>query len=198
MKKTRGYNMTARAEATAETGRRILDAGTELFLSLDYEDVTLQAIAERASVTLQTVIRRYGSKESLLSAIAESFTPGLRRSRQVDTPGDIAQAVGRLVASYEELGPANWRMLRQEHRIPVLHDVLVGARAQHQAWIEESFAPLLPQDAGERALRVLQIFAATDLYVWKLLRVDLGRSREDVERLMVGSVGALTGNAQVA
>ena len=39
--------MSARAESAAETGRRIVAAAKGLFLSLDYEDVTLKSVAER-------------------------------------------------------------------------------------------------------------------------------------------------------
>src|SRR5262245_44333330 len=104
MKSRRGYQMTARAETAADTGRRIVAAAKELFLSLDYEEVTLQAIAERAGITLQTVIRRFGSKEGLVNAVADEWGDEIHRSRTVTRPGDIDEAVRLLVASYEEMG----------------------------------------------------------------------------------------------
>jgi AcrR family transcriptional regulator len=192
MNTTRGYSMTARADSAAETGRRIVAAARALFLSLDYEDVTLKAIADRAGVTLQTVIRRYASKEGLVNAVADEWGPEIMRSRAVTRPADLDEAVHLLVTSYEEMGAMNWRMLRQEHRMPVLHERLVKARAFHKAWVEETFAPLLPRRGRARELRVLQLFAATDLYAWKLLRIDLGLPIADVERLIRDTVAAIT------
>lgn len=192
MKKTRDYRMTARADAAAETGRRIVAAAAELFIAHDYEDVTLQEVADRAEVTLQTVLRRFSSKEGLVNAIAEVMGPEIARARAVTTPGDILEAVRLLVDSYEEMGPMNWRMLRQEHRIPIMHELLANARAGHRAWVEETFAPLLPRRATERERRVLRLFAATDFYLWKLFRLDLGLPRAEAERLIRDQVMAIT------
>ena len=85
----------------------------------------------------------------------------------------------------------NWRMLRQEHRTPILHERLVQGRAVHREWIEETFAPYLPRRGRARERLVLQLFAATDLYAWKLLRVDLDIPRSEVERLIRDTVAAL-------
>jgi AcrR family transcriptional regulator len=191
MKKPRDYRMTARADAAAETGRRIVAAAAELFIAHDYEDVTLQEVADRAGVTLQTVLRRFSSKEGLVNAIAEVMGPEIARARAVTTPGDIPEAVRLLVDSYEEMGPMNWRMLRQEHRIPIMRELLTNARAGHRAWVEETFASLLPRRAPERERRVLRLFAATDFYLWKLFRLDLGLPRAEAERLLRDQVTAI-------
>src|SRR5688572_18598858 len=100
MKVRRPYTMTRRADAAADTGRRIHAAAKELFLALDYEDVTLQAIAARAGVTLQTVLRRFASKEGLVTAVADGWGPEIDRSRTVTRPGDVGEAVRLLVRSY--------------------------------------------------------------------------------------------------
>ena len=66
---TRAYRMTARAEAAEETGRRIKEAAYALFSTRLFASVTLQEIADQAGVTLQTVLRRFGSKEDLFNTI---------------------------------------------------------------------------------------------------------------------------------
>src|SRR3712207_8802346 len=53
----RRYRMRVRAEAAAETGRRILEAVIELHRERFFDQVSLEDIAERAGVTVQTVIR---------------------------------------------------------------------------------------------------------------------------------------------
>src|SRR5262245_47969573 len=92
-RQTRVYRMTARADAAAETGRRILDAAYELFLQLEYEDLTLQRVAERAGVTMQTVIRRFRSKDGLTDAVLAARLPEVVASRTIERPGDVAAAL---------------------------------------------------------------------------------------------------------
>ena len=58
---TRPYTMRARAEAAQATAERILDAALEAFGSSAFSEVTLQEIADRAGVSVQTIIRRFGS-----------------------------------------------------------------------------------------------------------------------------------------
>lgn len=187
----RAYRMTARADSTAETGRRILAATLELFLAHDYEHLTLRAVAERAGVTLQTVLRRYGSKEGLTRALGEDLGARIFASRAPSRPGDLGEAVRLLVGSFEEMGRMNWRLLRQEEHFPELRERLDAGRAGHRAWIEQAFAPCLPPRGRARERRILQLFAATDFYVWKLLRLDLGLSRGEVERVMRASLSAI-------
>ena len=57
--------MVARAEAAESTARRVLDAAFRLFTDNPYEEVSLDRVAEKAEVTKRTVLRRFGSKETL-------------------------------------------------------------------------------------------------------------------------------------
>lgn len=59
----------ARAEQAARTRDRILDAAHELFVACGYEDTTMQAIADRAGVAVQTVYFRFGTKAGLLAEV---------------------------------------------------------------------------------------------------------------------------------
>lgn len=67
----RPYRMRARVEAAAETGRRILRAAIGLGPEILSDQATLDDVAERAGVTVQTVLRRFGSKEGLIVATGE-------------------------------------------------------------------------------------------------------------------------------
>src|SRR5690606_6854456 len=139
----------------------------------------VQAVADRAGVSLQTVLRKFGSKDGLYEAAAKALTPEIMASRVPDRSGDVRAAVRALVASYEEMGDLGWRGLTQEDQFPFVHDILVRARTEHRAWIEASFAHVLPRRASaERERRIQLLFAATDYYVWKLFRRDLRLGRE--------------------
>lgn len=194
-RKKRTYRMGVRAESTERTGREIQAAATMLFRALPFEQVTLEAIAERAGVTLQTVLRRFGSKQGLLEATARAISTATSESRIPQRPNDVSAALGVLLQSYEEMGDLAWRALCQEEQFEFLHGVLLDARARHRAWVEATFAFAL-QRVGpqERERRVLLLFSATDYYVYKLLRRDLGKDGAETRRLMIDLVSAALGS----
>jgi AcrR family transcriptional regulator len=182
--KRRPYRMKARAEATAATRDAILDAAAEQFLGRWFDEVTLAGIAEQAGVSQQTVVNHFGSKEGLLEAAVARIGP--ERARR-GTEGD---PVARVVADYENGGDATIRMLALEERVPALGAFLAAGRAGHRAWVQEAFADRLPESGPEREQSVALHIAATDIYVWKLLRRDMGMSRtrtiEAMRRLVDG------------
>jgi AcrR family transcriptional regulator len=190
----RPYRMRARAEAAAETGRRILEAVVELHRERYFDQVSLEDIAERAGVTVQTVIRRFGNKERLIEAAAEEGNRQVMHQRYRAPVGDIEGAVENLVDHYEELGDSVMRLLAQEERVPAFRSVTDAGRVLHHEWVERTFAPLLAKRTGEeRRRRLAQLIAVCDVYFWKLLRRDLGLSREQTELAIRETILALKG-----
>jgi AcrR family transcriptional regulator len=190
----RPYRMRARAEAAAETGRRILEAVIELHRERFWDQVSLEDIAERAGVTVQTVIRRFGSKERLIEAAAEEGTRQVIRQRDRAPVGDIEGAVENLVDHYEEWADSALRLLAQEERVPAFRSVTDAARAFHYEWVERTFAPLLAKRTGTTRRRLLaELVAICDVYFWKLLRRDLGLNREQTELAIRETILALEG-----
>jgi AcrR family transcriptional regulator len=190
----RPYRMRARAEAVAETGRRILEAVIELHRERFWDQVSLEDIAERAGVTVRTVIRRFGSKERLIEAAAEEGTRQVTHQRYQAPIGDIEGAVNNLVDHYEEWGDTALRLLAQEERVPAFRPITDAARAFHYEWVERTFAPLLAQRTGEERRRLLaELIAICDVYFWKLLHRDLGLSREQTEVAIRETILALKG-----
>ena len=58
---TRHYAQRARAQATEATARRIVDAFLARLMAQWFDEITLDRVAEDAGVTVQTVVRRFGS-----------------------------------------------------------------------------------------------------------------------------------------
>lgn len=191
MSTPRRYEMKARAERAEATRLRILGAAVALFMEQDWAEVSLEAIAARAEVTLQTVLRRFGSKGGLFSAAVENISAEVQRLRAPELPGDVRAALRALVGMYEKYGALNWRLLCHEAHDPALPALLDRARAVHRAWLEQVFAAHLPANGREREHRLTLLFAATDFYVWKLTRKDLAKSRAHTEQLMLELVEAL-------
>jgi AcrR family transcriptional regulator len=189
----RAYRMSARAEAAEQTTKRIYAAAVELFTALPFAEVTLRAVAERAAVTLQTVLRKFRSKEALFEEAATTMNAEVFASRIPPRAGDVRSAVETLVASYEAMGDLGWRGLCQEDQFDFVKQSMDRARSSHRAWVESTFAQLLPKRAGaKREQRVLLLFAATDFYVWKLYRRDLGIGREATVERMIDLVLAIS------
>ena len=63
----RRYRMGARAKAAAETGERILDAAEAVFDEHPMDEFTLNEVAEQG-ITVQTILRRFGSRQGLIAA----------------------------------------------------------------------------------------------------------------------------------
>ncbi|MEU7873480.1 TetR/AcrR family transcriptional regulator [Dactylosporangium sp. NPDC049140] len=65
-----------KGEKSRQTRRRILQAAHELFVSQGYGATTLQGIAERAGVAVQTIYFAFGNKPSLLKELVDVTIAG--------------------------------------------------------------------------------------------------------------------------
>jgi AcrR family transcriptional regulator len=141
-----------------------------------FDEITLDNVAADASVTVQTIVRRFGGKEGLLTNAVTTLADWIRAQRAAP-PGDMDQLVNNLVGDYEKTGDAVIRLLALEPRHPALKRVLDLGRGQHRQWAENAFAALLERlEPGPRTLALDALVIVTDVYTWKLLRRDMGRS----------------------
>src|SRR4051794_24663173 len=97
----RPYTIRARADAAEQTAGRVMDAAIALWRAGPFEDITLQDIADRAGVSLSTVMRRFGSKDGLAEAVLRSDRVGTQAGRDAVADGDLAGAARMIVADYE-------------------------------------------------------------------------------------------------
>lgn len=187
VERARPYDMTERARAAAATGERILEAARNRFSRLPFDQVTLNDVADDAGVTVQTVIRHFGSKEDLFTYLAERESARILSEREPDrsSDGSLEAALQILVDHYERDGETVLNLLAQESRFPMIAEVVASGRNLHEEWVEEHCRPVLEGVKGEEQRRRLQAaVAATDVYTWKLLRLDRGLSREEVIKTM--------------
>jgi AcrR family transcriptional regulator len=179
---SRSYLMVARAASSAATGERILDAAVDAFWAQPGEQVSLDEVARRAGVSVQTVIRRFGGRDGLLAAAVQRESQRVEAERDPATVTDARSAVGQLVTHYETMGDRVLAMLAEEARTPALREVAGSGRRFHRSWCVAVFAATLANlsgDAHER--RLAQLVAVCDVYTWKLLRRDAGLSRVETE-----------------
>jgi AcrR family transcriptional regulator len=189
------YRMVARAEEMSATRERIVHAALTLAIEQAFEDITLVAIARAAGVSHQTVLNHFESKEKVAAAAAEMLSLQTQAARDKAVPNDPVGAIAILVGEYERFGDAGARWAMASERLGSLAPMLDRARAGHQAWLERIFAEHLPKTPAARRRALHALHAATDVYVWKLLRRDLQLARTDTERIMLHLVnGVLAGN----
>lgn len=175
--------MVARAQASAATGERLLAAAWTRFATVPYEDVRLRDIAADAAVTVQTLHAHFGSKDALLAAAYTRWADQEVQRRDAARVGRVGEAIRLAYDTYEAHGDAIMRILAQEDRIPAMRELTNRGRAYHRDWAKTTFAPLLrdlPPAARERRLTTIVI--ATDVLVWKLLRRDYRKTRDEAER----------------
>ncbi len=175
----RPYRGTAQAEVAALTRQRIIDATLALADERWIDEITLDQIAEGASVTVQTILRHFGSKDSLAATAARLGSNAVIQQRDSAVAGDLTSIVANLVDHYEQMGDRVFRTLAQEEIHPQLREFLQEGRNFHRQWVERVFAPWLQAlpDAPPENL-TLQLIATCDVYLWKLLRRDLSCSAE--------------------
>jgi AcrR family transcriptional regulator len=189
MNTTRPYTMTTRARAVEETRGRIIDACVALHGERPVTDIGLDDIAARAEVSVQTVLRHFGSRAGLEEASFEQAQQAVADERRTPV-GDVASAVHVIVAHYERRGDMAMLMLAQEGHQELMARITEQGKAMHRTWVEDVFAPFLDEADDAEALTDLLV-VATDVYTWKLLRRDRRLGRDRTERRMRHLVDAL-------
>jgi AcrR family transcriptional regulator len=183
---TRSYDMTTRSRKEAETTTRILAATEHLLTEQSLEHVNLGNIAKRAGTTVQTVLRHMGSRDGCLEAVAREVSGRIARQRGMTSPGNIDDAIADLTEHYENDGRLILNLLTQEHSGDSFASAAIRkGRSFHRSWVQRCFAPYLHD---RDAVTVDALLSATDLYVWKLLRLDLRRSRKSVRTIITTMV----------
>jgi len=157
------------------TERQILDAAGQIIATEDFDAVSMRRVAAKADVSLSTVVRHFGTKDALLAALVsdggeDEERDELRRNME---PGDVIAAVRAVVTDYEEAGQQLLHMLAQEHRFPALSELLDLGRRGHRTWVRWAFSPQLGRRRGAKRTQLEDLLVvATDVYTWKLLRID--------------------------
>ena len=190
----RQYRMGVRAQRSEATAQRIRMAALERFLSRSYDEVTLGEIAAAAGVTVPTLIAHFGRKEDLFAAALEDWGGRMIEFREEAPAGDHAGAIRNLIEHYDAAGDRILHLLAEEDRFPSVRAITDEGRKFHRNWVERVFEPSLCALRGARREQlVVQLIAASDLSLYKVVRIDMGLSRGKTEAVIVGMVDALIG-----
>jgi AcrR family transcriptional regulator len=190
---SRKYDMGTRQQAKDATREAIIKAAIDAFMAERSFALTLPAVAERADVTVKTVLRHFGSRDGLIEAAWSQAYDEVMAER-IPPPGDLEGALKVLIAHYERRGQIVLTMLNEQND-PRAARMNSAGRLAHREWVDEVFADRLPAETGERSRLIDVLVVATDVYAWKLLRLDRGLSVDDVRDRMLLMTGALLAEA---
>jgi AcrR family transcriptional regulator len=195
-KSQRPYRQVARAQAQQRTRETLLQAASEEVERDGWRQASLEAVAERAGVTKQTALRHFGSKQGLLDAVLHRTSTIVVKERAQAPVGDIPGAVANLIRHYERYGDtvvrllpykdAVERVLGQDHHVPLLRRATDRGQEAHAEWVLRTFEPQLSVLEGkEREQRMAQLMAVCDVYMWKVMRRELGLSVAQTETALI-------------
>ncbi len=189
----RPYKQVARAQARQRTRKALLDAAVEEFTRGSWERVSLTALAGRARVTKQTLLRHFGSKDGLLMQALASSAAEAFEQRWSASPGDIESAVENVLDHYEAWGERSLRIgAWLESGPPALAGLSRMARQVHYDWVEYAFGPQLERLNRERRARCrAALIALCDVHTWWLFSHDLGFARSEVCATLTSAIERL-------
>lgn len=178
MKIQREYRQTARAVSAQRTRQSIIEALFDLAQERLFTEISLADVATRAGVSVQTILRQFGDRATL---VEESIAYGVElvRSERAADPADPESALAILLDHYELRGRMTLLMLAQESTESAIARVVEGGRTLHRDWVRTNLAGTTP---GEATIDLLVV--ATDVYAWKIWRIDRGLTRAETQRRM--------------
>lgn len=185
--------MERREAAAQATTDAILAAAAEVFWDSPQAEVSLDDVAARAGVTVRTVLRKFGSREGLISATAQQQARLVSDQRSTATPGDLDSIVGVLLEHYEQYGTKVLRLLAAEHTSESLKTLADQGRLLHRNWCQTMFDPWLEAlPVSDRQRRLAQFVAICDVQTWRLLRLDGGLGLPDTHLALLEILTPLT------
>lgn len=188
----RPYNQVTRAQAQQRTRDALLDAADRALFSGHWEQASLDAIATRAGVTKQTLLRHFGSKDGLLEQGALRAYTRVRNERWAAPSGDTAAAVDNLLDHYEQWGERSLLIGGIQSGGEVIEELGRKARQLHYDWVEHAFGPSLDRFPGElRTRRRAAVIALCDVHTWWLFSRDLGLARPEVRATLIQAIEGL-------
>ncbi|MDT8322902.1 MAG: TetR family transcriptional regulator [Bacteroidota bacterium] len=190
---TRRYDMARRSQQAAQTRENIIAATEALLRTRRIDEVTLQAIAEEAATTVQTVLRHMESRDGCFTAVVQVVTTRVATQRGRSAYCSVEDAIADLTDHYEAEGPLILNLLAQEQSGDAfVTDLMKRGRRFHRDWVRRCITGK-PDVQTQSDIDALVL--ATDIYAWKLLRLDLGRSRTKVREVMSRIVKGVLDNA---
>lgn len=165
---------------------RIVTAAAELMIDVDYGDIAVKDVAERAGVALGTLYRYFGSKDHLMACALLAWSSHFPDRA---APATDAPAADRVRAVYQ-------RAARAFEREPRVFDVLMQVQASRDPHAAEVFADFaerqtaafaaalsdLPSDVGSDVVDIMSAVLTENLRSCQLGQCTRAEVRHRIDR----------------
>ncbi|MEA2449041.1 MAG: hypothetical protein QOG63_973 [Thermoleophilaceae bacterium] len=181
----RKYELRRRADAMADTRRRITEAAMELHGSVGPARTTVTAVAERAGVQRHTVYRHFPTEDELFAACSGHFAalhpwPDLSAWQAIEDPDErLATGLDQLYRWYEQTGAMWDNVLRDKDLVAAIPPSLQPFRD----YIDEAVRVLAAGRPRRKVVRAA-LRHALDLRTFQSLVGHGGLSRLEAIALM--------------
>ncbi len=176
-KKKRIYRSPARQRQAGDTRERIADAAYQLLLEKRYEGMTIDAIAQRAEVSPQTVYAIFRSKAGILAELLDRTSFGtayqdlVRQAKEKEFPPDRLRFAARIARHIFESQSETIDLLQGVSLVtPELAD-LIKERECHRYDSQKSMVDFIGQKGWlhpsmnpGKARDILWAFTSRELY----------------------------------
>jgi len=173
------YDNSKRLIDAENTKIEIIKAFGTLWSNYSIKDITLEKVAKEAGVTTKTILRKFESKEGLTNESLSYLAAEIETERTTTKVGDIDDILKALLSNYEKMGEAAIRTINLESELEIARQIGAKGRALHRDWCIRMFASYLPNEKSiDYEIQLTSFIAATEIYLWKLMRKDLKLSKE--------------------
>ena len=128
VKGRRPYRSRLRAEQASQTRLRILESAAELFAQRGYVATTIDAVATRSGVAVDTVYATFGNKKSLLSALIDLRVTGAPEGSDV-LAGDAPRALSTMSNQRQMIASFSADIAPRVERVRPIDDIIRSAAA---------------------------------------------------------------------
>ena len=173
------YDNSKRLIDAENTKIEIIKAFGTLWSSYSIKDITLEMVAKEAGVTTKTILRKFESKGGLTNESLSYLAAEIESERTLTRVGGIDDVLKALLSNYEKMGEAAIRTINLESELEIARQIGAKGRAVHRDWCKRMFASYLPDVRSiDYEIQLTSFIAATEIYLWKLMRKDLKLSKQ--------------------
>jgi AcrR family transcriptional regulator len=186
---TRRYRKRARADAEAQTRRRITEAAVKLHGTVGPARTTIKGVAEEAGVQRATVYRHFPTEEALFAACSGHWAslnppPDPEGWRKIAGPDErLRVALGELYPWYERGEAMLTNVVRDAPLVPAMRQA-VGARHAMIALYVETLMAGRRERGRRRERAAAAIGHALDFMTWRSLVEDRSLETDEAVELM--------------
>lgn len=194
-KKKQTYDNSKRQIDAQKTKNEIIKAFGTLWSSYSIKEITLEMVAREAGVSTKTILRKFKSKGGLTNESLSYLASEIESERTSTKVGDIDDILKTLLSNYEKMGEAAIRTINLEPELEIARQIGAKGRTLHRDWCIRMFAPYLPDEQSiDYEIQLTSFIAATEIYLWKLLRKDLKFGKEKTFSIFRNLVQGLINN----